>query len=149
MKRPLAIPPAYLLLAIIVMLVLHWQWPVMELVPRSGRWVGLAIIAASILFSTSAIVLLRRHKTTVRPGAESTFLVTGGPFRISRNPVYLGMAFTLVGLAIALGSLTPWLVIPFFIIIIATLVIPMEERMLHERFGTAFDTYRQRVRCWI
>jgi len=149
MRRPPAVPPAYFFLAIIAMLLLSWKWPVAQVVTFPWRWIGVGVIAASILFSSSAIVSLRRHKTTVRPGTESSFLVTSGPFRLSRNPVYLGMALTLLGLAITLGTLTPWMVIPLFVVIIATAVIPLEERMLHDRFGATFDTYRQRVRSWI
>ena len=72
-----------------------------------------------------------------------------GPFRFTRNPIYLGMVLLLSGAAVGLGSLSPWFVIPPFILAIAFDVIPAEEAMLTETFGDAYRAYQSRVRRWI
>jgi len=70
-------------------------------------------------------------------------------FRLSRNPMYLGMVLILVGAAMLLGALTPFLVAAGFAAIIETRFIPAEERMLAETFGDAWTAYRNRTRRWL
>lgn len=87
--------------------------------------------------------------TTIKPFQESKTLVTTGIFRFSRNPMYLGFALILVGAAILLGSLTPFFVIPVFVILTEKQFIISEEIMLERTFGTAFLDYKRRVRRWL
>ena len=68
---------------------------------------------------------------------------------MSRNPIYLGMTSILVGTALALGSLVPWLVVPVFVVLVGYNVIPVEESMLAEAFGQSYADYRAKVRRWI
>ncbi len=72
-----------------------------------------------------------------------------GVFRLSRNPIYLGYVLLLVGVAFLLGRLTPFFVIPFFIVLIERLFIPMEEKMLTAKFGQSYLEYQEQVRRWI
>jgi protein-S-isoprenylcysteine O-methyltransferase Ste14 len=92
---------------------------------------------------------LRKAKTTVKPFEESSALVTSGVYRISRHPMYFGFVLILMGLAVMLGSLMPFLVIPVFAILIDTVFIRVEERMLEDKFGRAWLDYQRRVRRWI
>lgn len=149
MKRPRIMPPVYLLAAIIAMVALSYQFPGRQLIFGPGRWAGLVPIFAGLGLVVWVARLFSRHQTTIKPGAVSTSLLTNGPFRISRNPIYLGMTSVLVGTAIALGSLTPWLVVPVFVALIAWNVIPVEEAMLAEAFGPQYSQYRASVRRWI
>ena len=87
--------------------------------------------------------------TAIHPLARSSFLVRSGPFRFSRNPIYLGMVLILTGAALALGSATPWLIIPVFIWVIARQVIAGEERKLTAEFGAEYLEYCTRVRRWL
>ena len=96
-----------------------------------------------------ARMLFIKAGTTVKPYHESSELVTMGPFNLTRNPMYLSMTVFLLGLAILLGSLTPFFVIPVFIWIITTRFIRVEERMLEQRFGDSYRAYKTRVRRWI
>jgi protein-S-isoprenylcysteine O-methyltransferase Ste14 len=149
MKRPRIMPPVYLLVAVIAMIVLHFLLPVRQWIVDPWRWVGAAPILVGLGLVLWVAGLFRRHHTTIKPGDVSSQLVTSGPFRISRNPIYLGMVCVLVGIAVALGSLTPWLVAPVFVALIARNIIPVEEAMLAEAFGSQYADYRARVRRWI
>jgi protein-S-isoprenylcysteine O-methyltransferase Ste14 len=88
-------------------------------------------------------------QTTIKPYETSSALVTGGPYRFSRNPIYLGMVLFLVGLNLGLGSWSPLLAIPAFAFIIERRFIRAEEAALLRRFGDEYETYRRRVRRWI
>jgi protein-S-isoprenylcysteine O-methyltransferase Ste14 len=148
-RGPRVIPPVYLLAAVVAMLALHRLAPVRQLIQWPWRWVGLAVSAGGVLFGFSAVALFRRHRTTLRPGQRSTQLVDGGPFRVTRNPMYVGMTIALVGVALMLGTATPWVVVPLFVWLINRNVIPLEERMLLGAFGDEYARYQARVRRWI
>jgi protein-S-isoprenylcysteine O-methyltransferase Ste14 len=148
MQRPRVIPPVYLLAAIVVMLALRFGLPLRGLITWPMRWAGLVPMVTGLLLGGWTTVLFAKRKTTIRPGEVSTALVTAGPFRVSRNPIYLGMALLLVGVALLCGSLSPWLVIPLFVWLINRNVIPMEEAMLAEAFGEEYRRYQGRVRRW-
>ncbi len=93
--------------------------------------------------------LFRRRGTTVRPTERATSLVTSGPFRFSRNPMYLGMTFVLLGVALGVGSL-PMLIAPVgFFGIMSVFRIPEEEQRLRKIFGDTYEDYTRRVRRWI
>ena len=79
---------------------------------------------------------LIKHHTTVKPFEESTALITTGVFRISRHPMYFGMVLILVGIALLMGSLAPYVVIPIFAIVMDRVFIKIEERMFEEIFGS-------------
>jgi protein-S-isoprenylcysteine O-methyltransferase Ste14 len=142
-------PPVYLLLGILAMIALHFLWPVRQVLEGPWRWAGVVPIALALGLGISAIRLFSRRKTTIKPGEVSTSLVTDGPFRFSRNPIYVGMTLILIGTALALGSVTPWLAVPVFVAVISWNIIPVEEGMLQEAFGDEYSQYRATVRRWI
>jgi protein-S-isoprenylcysteine O-methyltransferase Ste14 len=148
-KRPRILPPVYLLLAILLMFALHYLVPIRHVIAWPWRWIGVALIVAALSFGCWAFISFSRHKTTIIPGEVSTRLMTDGPFQLSRNPIYFGMIFILAGVAIWLGSLSPWIAIPFFVWMIRRNIIPVEEAMLAEAFGDDYKQYQQRVRRWI
>jgi protein-S-isoprenylcysteine O-methyltransferase Ste14 len=87
--------------------------------------------------------------TTLMPFSQPSMLVTHGFFRLSRNPLYTGLLLSIVGAVIMLGSATPALAIPLFIVLMHTRFIAHEERVLERRFGEPYRNYRQRVRRWL
>jgi protein-S-isoprenylcysteine O-methyltransferase Ste14 len=131
------------------MVLLHSFVPVRQM--WEGRWrlVGMVPGVAGLLLAVPSIVLFFRHKTALRPGDTSRHLVVEGPFRYTRNPMYLGMVLLLVGLALSLGSVSPWGVIPVFNWMIGRNIIPVEEAMMTQTFGPKYEQYRQQVRRWI
>lgn len=85
----------------------------------------------------------------MKPFEESSALVTGGVFRVARNPMYLGMALIVLGAALLLGSATPLAVVILLALLLDRAFISPEERMLADTFGDQFQEYRGRVRRWI
>ncbi|HTX78783.1 MAG TPA: isoprenylcysteine carboxylmethyltransferase family protein [Longilinea sp.] len=142
-------PTTWLLVAILLMLALHFLLPVMTIIPPWWNLLGIVSIAGGVAFNLDADNALHKAKTTVKPFQESSALVTNGIYEFFRNPMYLGFVFILIGLAILLGSLTPYLVIVAFVILIDRVYITAEERMLDEKFDLDWKVYRLSSRRWL
>ncbi len=99
----------------------------------------------------AALVRFRQARTTVNPmdPSKATQLVTGGVFRISRNPMYLGLVLLLIGWGMWLHSASPWLMVVLFVVAMTHVQIIPEERALERLFGTPYIAYRGKVRRWI
>jgi protein-S-isoprenylcysteine O-methyltransferase Ste14 len=143
------LPPTWLLIAMLTMMALHFSLPGMRIIPRPWSLAGILLLALGITLTMIADDLFRKLHTTVKPFEESAVLVTSGPYRLSRNPMYLGFVLILTGTAILLGSLTPFLVIPVYAALIDRVFIQAEERMLARKFGAEWQTYRGETRRWI
>ena len=111
---------------------------------------GMAFIAVSFIAPIWAVALFRREETQLSPTSEiNDKLVTGGPFRFTRNPMYLGLVILSLGIAVATGAL-PMFAAPILIFATANWVhIPFEEAKMRRQFGAAFDDYARRVRRWV
>lgn len=112
---------------------------------------AVALAAGGLAFEAWGLAMFLRAGTTanpMRPGKASTF-VTGGPYRITRNPMYLGWLPVLAGWAVWLGSPASLLALPLFIAYLTRFQIGPEERALREKFGEAYDAYSARVRRWL
>ena len=144
-------PPA---VALVVGLAMGWvsRYGVLEGVPLAWR-VGAALVVAAVgaAFDVAGILAFRRAKTTVNPmkPEKSAALVSTGVFRITRNPMYVGMVFILLAWAVYLAS--PWALFgPLaFAAYITRFQIKPEERVLAARFGDEFAGYQARVRRWL
>jgi len=147
MKKVL--PPGYFFLAIMFMAAFHLLIPGRRIIAFPWNLPGLLPLLSGIALDIIADRRFKRDSTTVKPHEESAVLVVDGPFRLSRNPMYLGMVLILAGVAGLMGSLTPWLVVPAFAVLLDVIFIRAEERMLEEGFGDAYREYRKRVRRWI
>jgi protein-S-isoprenylcysteine O-methyltransferase Ste14 len=147
MKKPS--PLTYFLLAIILSVALHFLLPLQQVIVFPWRLVGLVSLLVGIVLNLLADQALKKHGTTVKPFEKSRALVTDGVFRISRNPMYLGMTLVLLGIALLLGSLTPLAVVILVPILFDRVFISPEEKMLEQTFGDPFREYRKRVRRWI
>ena len=143
------LPPTYFLASLGLMAALAFALPLADILSWPWRVLGAAPIAAGVWLNLAADRAFRARGTTVRPFERSSALVTDGVFRISRNPMYLGMILILVGVAMLTGSLSPFLVAAGFAAIIETRFIPVEERMLAETFGEAWTAYSGRTRRWL
>ena len=143
------LPPTYFLASLGLMAALAFALPVAAVLPWPWRVLGLTPIGGGVWLNLAADRAFKTRGTTVKPFERSSALVTDGVFRISRNPMYLGMILILVGVAALLGSLSPFLVVAGFAAIIETRFIPVEERMLAETFGDAWTAYSGRTRRWL
>lgn len=138
-----------MLIAMLLMIALNFLFPVTVIIPSPWNLLGLIPIGLGIYTAVVAENAFRHAKTTITPVQESSVLVTNGMYRISRNPMYLGFVFTLIGIALLLRSLTPFGVIPAFIVIIKTTFIRVEEQMLTEKFGLQYTAYAHKTRRWL
>ena len=112
-------------------------------------WIAVAVLAAGLIIGLLAAGLFHRAGTDVKPWRSSTALVTDGPYRWTRNPMYLGMTLVYVGLALAADSPAALLLFIPVLFVIQTQVIAREERYLEGKFGDEFRAYRARVRRWL
>ena len=142
-------PPAYLLMFIIAQTALHYLLPLGRVIQHPYTKIGLLLTAGSLLMVFYLRYIFYHRDTTIKPFAKSDQLITNGIYRISRNPIYIGMVVFLVGTAILFGSATPWIVIPFYPWLINRKFILIEEEMLEKEFGEEYRKYKSRVRRWI
>jgi protein-S-isoprenylcysteine O-methyltransferase Ste14 len=143
-------PPLAWGLAIIGGLVLDWLVP-SHFVPTNlpAGWIGIIIFVLAVALAVWAIVTISSAGSNVPTDRPTTAIVESGPYRFTRNPIYLGMFLGLVGLAIALNDL--WLLVTLvpFALVIRYGVVAREEAYLERNFGDAYAGYRSRVRRWL
>ena len=143
------LPPTFLWIAIGLLAVLHFVIPVKKIVPFPWNLLGILPLALGVVINILADQAFHKAGTTVKPFIESKSLITDGVFRISRNPMYLGFVLILIGIAILMGSIVPFLVVPVFGILMDQVFIQVEERMLEEKFQQTWLEYKHQVRRWI
>jgi protein-S-isoprenylcysteine O-methyltransferase Ste14 len=145
-------PPAVYLGGLVIGYALNWLWPV-PILPGDAdpivRIVGGALALAGIALMLLAVAAFRRAGTSPNPTVATSALTFDGPYRFTRNPMYLGMALLLAGLAGIGNALWPLLAAIPVVAIIQTQVIAREERYLETKFGEAYRAYRSRVRRWL
>jgi len=143
------LPPSYFFLTIALMACLHLLLPVARVINYPFTLIGIIPLFVGTLLNLLADKALKDYKTTVKPFMESTTLITTGVYRLCRHPMYLGMALILLGLASFLGSLSPFVAIAVFVILMEQNFLRVEEQMLEMKFGQQWLEYKQRVRRWI
>src|SRR5262245_54720550 len=111
---------------------------------------GAALTVVGVGLSAWAALTFRRHRAEIGPSSEThSTLVASGPFRFSRNPMYLGALAVGVGAALLAGAWPMWLVPAALFLLQNSVIIPFEERSMERTFGDAYRDYRSRVRRWI
>lgn len=146
------LPPLLFLAGLAVGLVLHWLWPIGLVSPErliALRVVGIVFIACGLVLPVWARRTFHRAGTTPNPMRPTTALTFDGPYRFTRNPMYLGLTVIQVGIALAMNA--AWLIVllPVFLVILQREVIDREERYLEAKFGEEFRRYKVRVRRWL
>lgn len=143
------LPPVHLLWALAAIAAAHRYLPIVLLLETPHRYAGALPVVVGIAITATAAGAFRRAGTPVVPFERSTALVTGGLYRFTRNPMYLGMTLLLVGVAMLWGSLGAFLPIPLFVAVVTVRFIRGEERFLEDLFGDDYRAYKRRVRRWI
>ena len=143
------LPPAVLLGAICLAVGLHLVLPLKQVVLFPYRLLALVPLLLGVALNLLADGVFKKAGTTVKPFEVSAVLITDGVFRLSRNPMYLGMVLIVLGIALGLGSLSSLLVAVALPAVLDRAFIVPEERMLEETFGEEFASYRRRVRRWV
>ena len=115
----------------------------------AGTWVGWLLVGVGLALFAWTLWTFARHRTTVNPYKAASALCTGGPFRFSRNPIYVGDWSILAGVSLVLQTLWPLLFAPLIWVLLRYGVIRHEEAHLEAKFGEAYRNYRARVRRWL
>jgi protein-S-isoprenylcysteine O-methyltransferase Ste14 len=114
-----------------------------------NRVAGLVILVMSIILARSAETAMKRAGTNIRPDRPTLAIVTDGPFRFSRNPLYLAAAGLYLAVALLVNTLWPLLLLVPVLLVLHWGVIRREERYLEAKFGDSYREYRARVRRWV
>ncbi|GAA3276734.1 isoprenylcysteine carboxylmethyltransferase family protein [Dactylosporangium vinaceum] len=142
-------PPMYYAAGLVAGALLDTAAPL----PLGGRpattVAGLAVIALGAVLAASAVAAVVRHRTTIVPHRRVATLLTEGPYRLSRNPMYAGLAVVYTGVALLIGSWWPLILLPLALTAVQLIAIRPEERYLATRFPTEYAAYRARVRRWL
>jgi protein-S-isoprenylcysteine O-methyltransferase Ste14 len=143
-------PPIAWAVALLAGLALTWLLP-LPFVPATvpAGWLGAIVFALALALFAWAIVTITRAGSNVPANRPTTTIVDSGPYRFTRNPIYLGMILGLIGLAIALNSLWLLLALMPFVLVIRYGVVAREEAYLESKFGDIYRHYRARVRRWL
>jgi protein-S-isoprenylcysteine O-methyltransferase Ste14 len=143
------IPPVYFLITIVIMATFDYFVPIGSILYPPVTYSGAILIAIGFIIVVWSAALFGKAGTPIKPFEESTQLVTGGMYQVTRNPMYLGMVLILVGIALLFGTISPFIPIPFFIWLIQTIFIFNEEIVMEETFGDEYKEYKKKIRRWL
>ena len=141
-------PPIIFLGSILLGITLNLVWP-LHFMPSSVRLVGPVVTACAVVLFLLSYREFRAAGTSVRGSTRSTTIVRSGPYRFSRNPIYLAFILFVLGLSVWLNNL--WLLVTLVpaVGVIAMIVIPREERFLERNFQDQYASYKATVRRWL
>ena len=139
----------YLLLSIASMLFLHFVLPNVELIPIPYNFIGVLIIGGAVWVIIRHAGYFKKYDTPIKPFEHSTHLIRDGLYKYTRNPIYLSMTVILFGGAVLLGSLTPFIIVPIFFLLIQKNFVEKEEEFLSQTFGKTYIDYKKEVRRWL
>ena len=141
-------PPIIFLAAILLGIALNLVWPVPFRQPGLV-WLGPLIVLCAVALFLRSLREFRAAGTSVRGSERSTTIVRTGPYRFSRNPIYLSFSLLVLGLAVWSNDL--WLLVTLVpaVGVISTVVIPREERCLERNFRDQYLSYKAAVRRWL
>jgi protein-S-isoprenylcysteine O-methyltransferase Ste14 len=142
-------PPILVVIHIVVAYVLGQLIPLPFAVSPLVENIGFAFVVMGFLLGVGALLEFRRAHTTLDPHGNVSEIVTGGIYRFSRNPIYLGFALMILGIPLNSGIYWGVVLVPVFILFCTQLVIRHEEAYLEKKFGDFYTSYKSRVRRWL
>ena len=142
-------PPLVYLGSILLGLLLHFAWPLALVRQPVGAVIGAGVVLMAVGLFITAVRTFHAAATPVPGNRPTTTIVRTGPYRFSRNPIYLAFSALQVGIALCVGSL--WLLITLVpaLVLMSFWVIPREERYLEARFSSEYLSYKSSVRRWL
>ncbi len=147
---PVRIPPPVILLSFLVgALVLNWLVPIPEPWASVLRLLGALSILTGLTLGFLAVFQMRKARTSPDPDRPTTALVTGGPYRFTRNPIYLGFVLVFLGFTLFAGTLWGLLLSPFLVWAFTAAAIRAEEAYLKDKFPNEYADYIARARRWV
>ena len=142
--------PDYILVFLVLEILSHYLIPLKKIIFSPFIYLGIPLILIGAYWNFIWVAnTFRKKGTTLNPYKTPKKFVVGGPFKITRNPTYLGMALILLGVAILFGSIITFLFPIIFVILTDFFTIPIEEKNLTKKFGNKYLQYKKKVRRWI
>jgi protein-S-isoprenylcysteine O-methyltransferase Ste14 len=145
----IAFPPLIFGGTLAIGLIAHFLVPIRPFPVMPSRLVGAVLLVGSAVLAKWGESTMRRAGTNVRPDRPTTAIVVDGPFRYTRNPLYLATTGLYVGVTLLVDALWPLVLLPPMLAIIEWGVIRREERYLDAKFGDTYQAYSRRVRRWL
>jgi protein-S-isoprenylcysteine O-methyltransferase Ste14 len=144
-------PPAIFLMPLILSLIAHWVYPIYLAPQQRFILLGMGSLAGvmAVALALWAERTMHRAGTNVNPYKPTTQVVTEGPFRYTRNPMYLAMTIFYLGISSIFNALWPLFLLPLVLLVITYGVIKREEFYLEKKFGIVYVEYKARVRRWL
>ena len=147
-SHPKILPPHMAIGSLIVVIALHYLFPT-PIIAKPFNYFGILFFVIGLLILFLSFGLFKRKETPILPGQKPTALVIEGPYKFTRNPMYLGVTTALLGIAIYLGDLLAFLSPIVFFVFVSIRFIPREEKLMEKLFGKKYLNYKKRVRRWI
>lgn len=147
-KKILAPPPIIILGCYLVGAGLQYMFPYMFL-PSGWEWISWPIIILGVALLLWSLFMLKQQDTPISPHKTPNVLITSGPYRFSRNPIYIGLLLVYVSMAVYSNALMVALMFPVAVALITKGVIMQEEERLQQAFGKKYQRYKNRVRRWL
>lgn len=141
-------PPVVAMFYIIVAIMLGVFIPLVDL-STMIRNIGFGFVVVGFLFGLAAFIEFRKAKTTILPHGSVSNIISSGIFRFTRNPIYLGFLFMVIGFPLNYGSIWGIIAAPFFVTTMNRLVIEKEEAYLEKKFKEEYTNFKSRVRRWL
>ena len=142
-------PPTHFYTYLFISVAFHFLLPVKQIISIPYNFLGFIPAIIGVILNIWTDNLFKKLNTTVKPDQKPSVLIDYGPFKISRNPMYLGMTLILIGAGFLMGSVTAFVGAIFFIAAMEVFFIPDEEKLMREVFDEKFENYRKSVRRWI
>jgi len=142
-------PPLVMLAHLLAAFLLNWTIPFQFGFSKSFEWAGYILVFCGLGLAFSAVSQFGKMRTTLDPHGSVSAIVTSGPYRFSRNPIYLGFVCMLIGLPLALGNYWGVVLSPLLMAALYQLVIKHEEAYLEKKFRDVYASYKSRVRRWL
>jgi len=145
----IVLPPVIYIVTLLLGLIIHFIFPVKFLPKELALWLGILLILNSILITVWSFHTLALAKTPYDVRKSTAAIVTYGPYRYSRNPIYLSATLFYLGISFLFNSLIMFLLVIPLIYVVQRGVIEREEDYLEAKFGDEYLRYKNRVRRWI
>lgn len=148
--KKLGVKPPYIAF---LLLFLAWLFsyllPQFNIVDKSYNKAGIVVFIFGLSLTFWSFYLFKKNKTPIIPGKKPTFVVVDGPYKFTRNPMYLGVSTALFGAAFYFGNLLSFLSPIIFFLVMNYYFVPFEEKLLEGLFGKKYIDYKKKVRRWV
>mgnify|MGYP001589091686 FL=1 len=142
-------PPHIALTLLFLSWLASYLLPQLNLIKSPSNKIGIVFFASGLSLTFYSFYLFKKNKTPILPGKKPTFVVVKGPYKFTRNPMYLGVSAALLGASVYFGNLLSFLSPIIFFLIMNYYFVPFEERLLENLFGKKYLDYNKKVRRWL